>query len=139
LSFPSFDAPSTSPLISDDFILTFQAGEALNSTGLLVEITANYTVKRTGVASAASNSTKVVGLTLTKQATVGGKVAVLYRGVARAQAWGTINAGDNIASAGGGNATGTVMTDNSSKNKSIIGVCLQGASSGGTALVLLAP
>ena len=67
----------TTPLISDRYLLTFTAGEDL-SMGDIVEITADYTVKKpTGV-----NSLKVVGVCLTN-AVNGKKLTVINRGVGR--------------------------------------------------------
>jgi hypothetical protein len=130
LSFPQYDAGATGVLISDRFINTFIAGEALNSVGLAVYLSAAFTVKRcTG-----ANSMNFIGITMTKQPNVGGKVTVLCRGIARATAYGSIAAGDQITT---GVTLGTVQTDNSSKNTTIIGLALQAISSGGTGIVML--
>jgi hypothetical protein len=132
LSFPSYDAGATGVLVSDRFINTFIAGEALNSVGLAVYLSAAFTVKR----CSGANSMNFIGITMTKQPTVGGKVTVLCRGFARATAWGPVSAGDQLTTGPAG-IPGTVQTDNSSKNTTIIGLALQAISSGGTGLVML--
>jgi len=107
----------TSPLISDRYIMTFTAGEALY-VGDIVELTADYTVKKpTGV-----NSIKVVGVCLTNAAN-GAKVTVVNRGLCHVKTLGTVNAGDQLVASGG-----TAITDNTSKNTSVIGVAVKAAS-----------
>ena len=132
MSFPQFDAGATGVLISDRFINTFLAGEALNSVGLAVYLSGPFTVKRCN----AANQTTFIGITITKQATVGQPVTVLCRGMARATAWGSISAGDELTTGPAGNP-GSVQTDNSSKNITIIGIALQAISSGGTGIIML--
>jgi hypothetical protein len=131
MSFPIYDG--TSPLVSDRFIMTFIAGEDLLTPGTLVELTSAFTVKR----PTAANSLKVVGLTLTA-AKSGSKVSVVCRGFCRATAYGNIAAGDQIGNASGStSAYGKIISDNTSKNTTIIGMALQAISSGATGLVLL--
>jgi hypothetical protein len=118
----------TTPLVSDRYIVTVTAGEDLTSTGLLVEITADWTVKKT----TAANSLKVLGLTFTT-ALNGKKVGVVCRGICRATASGTISAGDQLTSA----AAGKVAIDNTSKNASIIGQAISSATDGQTVYLVL--
>jgi len=116
MSAPTFEG--TAPLISDRFIMTFTAGEAL-SVGDIVELTGDYTVKKpTGV-----NSIKVVGVCLTNAAN-GAKVTVVNRGFCHVKTLGTVNAGDQLVASGG-----SAIADNSSKNTSVIGVAVKTASS----------
>jgi hypothetical protein len=106
----------TTPLISDRYLLTFTAGEDL-SMGDIVEITADYTVKKpTGV-----NSLKVVGVCLTN-AVNGKKLTVINRGVGRIKTLGTVNAGDQLCTSGG-----TAIVDNTSKNTSIFAMAIKAA------------
>jgi hypothetical protein len=106
----------TTPLISDRYIMTFTAGEAL-SIGDIVEITADYTVKKpTG-----ANSLKIVGICLGNAAN-GAKVTVINRGVCRVKTLGTVNFGDQLSASGG-----TAIADNASKNTSIIGIAIKAA------------
>jgi hypothetical protein len=124
MSAPIFEG--TTPLISDRYIITLTAGEDL-PVGVVVEITADWTVKKTTSATASS---KVMGITLTS-AKNGGKVSVIARGLARATAYGSISAGDQIASAPAG-AVQTYAT----KDTCAIGNALAAATSGGTAYVV---
>ena len=119
----------TGPLVSDRFINTFIAGEDL-ALGVLVEFTADFTVKKT----VAVNSKKVVGLTYTA-AVNGAKVSVVCRGLCRAKAYGAITAGDQLCS--GPTAPGTVKSDTATLNTTIIGTAAQGIASGATGLILL--
>jgi hypothetical protein len=137
MSFPQFDASgATGALVSDRFINTFQAGEVLDQTvggpGLLVYLSSAWTVKRTN----AANIKNIIGITMTKQSTVGGKITVLTRGLTRATGFGSISAGDQLTS-GPASHPGTVQADNSSLNTTIIGVALQAISSGGTGIIML--
>jgi len=115
---------------------TFQAGEVLDQTvggpGLAVYLSAAFTVKRVN----AKNMTTFVGITMTKQSTVGGKITVLCRGMTRALAFGSIAAGDQLTT-GPASHPGSVQTDNSSLNTTIIGMALQAISSGATGIILL--
>jgi hypothetical protein len=120
----------TTPLVSDRYIITLTAGEDL-AVGVVVELTADWTVKK----PTAVNSLKNVGITLTS-AKSGGKVTVVCRGICRATAYGNIAVGDQVTNAPA-NAPGSVTTDNSNKNTSILGQALAAASSGGTAYILL--
>jgi hypothetical protein len=115
----------TTPLISDRYILTFIAGEAI-SVGDILELTADLTVKK----PTTNKSTKIVGIALTAAAN-GAKVSVICRGLIRTKAYGTITAGDGVSVYAGGLS---VQTD-ASFTQSIIGIAVQGASSGGTALI----
>jgi hypothetical protein len=126
MSTPIFEG--TNPLVSDRYIITLTAGEDL-AMGVLVELTADWTVKKPTVA----NSTKVVGITFTS-AKNGQKVSVACRGVVRALADGAIAVGDQLTSSA---LPGYVKTDNTTKNTSIIGQAAAAATSGGTAYVLL--
>jgi hypothetical protein len=135
MSTPIFE--STSPLINDRFINNYLAGEAL-SPGSLVEMTADWTVKKVRT----QNSLKVVGITLTA-AVAGRMVSVVGRGQCRVIVWGTtLVYGDQFGSGGAGDTAGTVsagtaIQDNTNKNTSILGNIVQGAISGGTAIVNL--
>jgi hypothetical protein len=114
MSAPTYEG--TTPLISDRYLLTFTAGEALN-VGDIVEITADYTVQKpTG-----KNSLKVVGVCLASAAS-GKKVTVVNRGVCRLNTLGTVNAGDQLCASGG-----TAIQDNSNKNTTILGVAIKAA------------
>lgn len=123
----------TSPLIADRYIVTMIAGEDL-AMGLLVELTAAWTVKR----PTAINSLKVVGITMTS-AVNGGKVSVVCRGLCRATAYGAIAAGDQLTSAQAGSEVnkGRVQTDNTSKNTSVVGHAVEAIASGATGVILL--
>jgi predicted RecA/RadA family phage recombinase len=108
----------TTPLISDRYIIPLTAGEDL-SVGDIVEITADYTVKKpTGV-----NSLKFAGICLTNAAN-GKKVTVINRGVCRVKTLGTVNAGDQLCASGG-----TAIADNSHKDTTIIGMAIKAAAS----------
>jgi hypothetical protein len=131
MSYPSTPLEGTTPLISDRYIITCQAGAAI-TMGQLLYVYTDGTVKPT----AAANVKNIIGFALTNQPTVGGKVSVVNRGICRGTAYGTITAGDQITSASGGSG-GLIQTDNSSLNTTIIGIALQGASSGGTATILM--
>jgi hypothetical protein len=126
MSTPTFEG--TNPLVSDRYIITLTAGEDL-AMGVLVELTADWTVKK----PTAANSTKVVGITFTS-AKNGQKVSVACRGIVRALADGNIAVGDQLTSSA---LPGYVKTDNTTKNTSIIGQAAAAAASGGTAYVLL--
>jgi hypothetical protein len=117
----------TTPLISDRYIITMTAGEAL-SMGNLVELSAAWTVKKT----TAVNSLKVVGICLTN-AVNGAKVTVVCRGICRAVANLAITWGDQLTSS----SAGMVKTDNSSKNTTIIGMAVESIASGGTGVIFL--
>ena len=106
----------TSPHISDRYIITMTAGEDL-SVGDIVEITADYTVKK----PTSTNSLKIAGICLTNAAN-GKKVSIINRGVCRIKTFGTVNAGDQLAVSGG-----TAITDNTNKNTSIIGIAIKAA------------
>lgn len=118
----------TTPLIADRYINTYIAGEDLLTVGMLVEITADNTVKKPTLA----NSKKIAGVTLTKAAS-GAKISVVSRGIVRVVPNASISAGDQVAAY----SAGTAVTDNSSKDTSIIGVCTQGGTSAGTAIIEL--
>jgi hypothetical protein len=75
---------------------------------------------------------KVRGVTLTK-ASNGQRVSVISRGLVRVLAYGTLNVGDQV----GSQNYGSVVTDNANKNTTIFGQVVQGASSGGTAVIAL--
>lgn len=119
----------TTPLIADRFVNTFIAGEDLLTVGVLVEITGDNTVKK----CTTQNSTKIGGVTLTT-AKNGQKISVVARGICRVVPYTSLSAGDQFGSAASG---GTAIQDNSSKNATILGVCIQGGNSAGTAIVAL--
>jgi len=125
MSAPYFEG--TTPLVSDRYIVSFIAGGSI-SVGDLVEMSSDWTVVKTS----AANSLKVVGVALTN-ASAGQRVSVVCRGLVRAKASGTINAGDQVASSA---TAGAVGADNTSKNSSIIGVAVT-AASGGYVYILL--
>jgi hypothetical protein len=131
--FPQWEASAaTGALIADRFINTYIAGEDLTGgPGLAVYLSAAFTVKRVN----AANMTTFIGITMTKAAS-GAKVTVLSRGLTRATGFGSISAGDQLTT-GPANHVGTVQTDNSSKNTTIIGMALQAISSGGTGIIML--
>jgi hypothetical protein len=128
MSAPTYEG--TTPLISDRYIITMIAGEDL-AIGDLVELTSAWTVKK----PTAANSLKIVGLCLTK-ASNGSKVSVVARGVCRAKAYGAIAAGDQLTSAPA-NAPGSIYTDNTSKNTSVLGTAVEAIASGATGVILL--
>ena len=141
MSTPIFDG--TSPLVSDRYIITAIAGEDL-TIGQVVEITADWTVKK----PTTNPSTKRMGLCLTTAKT-GKSISIICRGLTRATAYGAITAGDKVASAPDGKITtltnvtaddvatsaGTATAINNLKAS--MGTCFVGASSGGTAYILL--
>jgi hypothetical protein len=131
VGFPTLEASAGAALVSDSFVITMIAGEDL-SPGYLVEITGDFTVKKCQT----QNSTKVKGITLTG-AKNGSPVSIVCRGLVRAIAWGSIAAGDQIGSASGGTSAGDIISDNSSKNTTILGQALQAIASGGIGLVAL--
>jgi hypothetical protein len=118
----------TTPLISDRYIITMTAGEAL-SMGQLVELTAAWTVKK----PTAVNSLKIVGICLTNAAN-GAKVTIVSRGICRGIANFAITWGDQLTNAASG---GMVKTDNSSKNTTVIGMAVESIASGGTGVIFL--
>lgn len=124
----SLPLEGTTPLISDRFINTYIAGEDLLTIGYLVEITADNTVKKSTMSM---NSTKVVGITLTV-AKSGQKVSVVSRGICRVIPYSSLSAGDQFCG-----SAGTAVQDNNSKNTTVLGLCTQGGTSAGTAIVNL--
>ncbi len=129
--FPNLEASAGASLVSDTFVITMLAGEDLVA-GYLVEITADFTVKKCQT----QNSTKVKGITLTN-AKNGSPVSIACRGLVRATAWGSIAAGDQVGSASGGTSAGLIISDNASKNTTILGQALQAIPSGGVGIVAL--
>lgn len=127
MSTPFFEG--TTPLISDRFIITMIAGEAL-SVGQLVELTAAWTVKK----PTAINSLKIVGICLTNAAS-GAKVTIVSRGICRAIANKAIAAGDQITNSGA--VPGSIITDNASKNTTVLGLAVEAIASGGTGTIFL--
>ena len=133
----------TTPLISDRYIITATAGEDI-TMGQVVEISADWTVAK----PASNPSAKYVGIALTT-ASSGKKVSIVCRGLARAKAYGTITAGDQVGSGPGGTvetiatvtaedcntSAGTAAAINSAR--SVLGVAIAGAASGGTAYILV--
>ena len=145
MSLPTFEG--TSPLISDRYITNEIAGAAI-TMGQLVYISANGTVKPTADAPLMSNR---YGLAMTTAA-INKQVSVLWRGRARAVAYGTINAGDMVGPASGGTAAGLIQTIAPpgltisagtalvyylNQILSVIGSCEIGAASGGSAIILM--
>ncbi|MGB8780556.1 MAG: hypothetical protein WCD81_07905 [Candidatus Bathyarchaeia archaeon] len=124
----SWPLEGTTPLIADRFIETYIAAVSLQTIGLFVELTADNTVNVT----TGPNSKKVVGVTLTK-ALAGQKISVVSRGKVRVVPYATLTYGDQVCATSGG----TALTDNSSLNTTILGICSQGGNSAGTAIVEL--
>jgi hypothetical protein len=120
---------SSGPLIADRFINDYIAGEDLLTPGVIVEITADWTVKK----CTTQNSTKVAGITLTA-AKNGKRVTVVGRGLCRVIPYSTLSAGDQFGSAASG---GTAIQDNASKNTSILGNVVVGGTSAGTGFAVV--
>jgi hypothetical protein len=141
MSLPTFEG--TTPLISDRFIIPEIAGEDL-TIGQVVEVTADGTVRK----PTTNPSLKRCGICMTT-AKSGKEISVLWRGRARATAYGTITAGDIIVSGPGGTiqtqAAATATDCNTSagtatsinQNRVSMGSCEIGAASGGSAIILL--
>jgi hypothetical protein len=141
MSTDTFEA--TSPHISDRYITREIAGEAL-TMGQVVEITADQTVKK----PTTNPSLKHCGICMTTAA-INKSISVLWRGRARATAYGTITAGDFVASAVGGliqtQAAATAVDCNTSagtalsinQNRAKLGFCEIGAASGGSAIIFI--
>jgi hypothetical protein len=141
MSADTFEA--TSPHISDRYITREIAGEAL-TMGQVVEITADQTVKKPTTVP----GLKKCGICMTTAAS-GKSVSVLWRGRARATAYGTITAGDFVTPAAGGlvqaQAAATATDCNTSagtatsinQNRALLGFCEIGAASGGTAIIFI--
>lgn len=141
MSAPVFEG--TTPHVSDRYITTEIAGEDI-TIGQVVEITADWTVKK----PTTNPSLKKCGISLTS-ALSGKAVSVLWRGLARAKAYGTISAGDYVGSGPLGTiqtipgvtaadcntSAGTASAINQSRAG--IGWANAGATSGGTAYVLV--
>jgi hypothetical protein len=141
MSTDTFEA--TSPHISDRYITREIAGEDL-TMGQVVEHSADQTVKK----PATNPSLKHCGICMTT-ALSGKSISVLWRGRARAKAYGTITAGDSIVSGPGGTiatqavatatdcntSAGTALSIN--QNRSLMGFCDIGAVSGGSAIIFL--
>jgi len=122
----------TTPLIADTLVNTYIAGEDILTIGNIVELSADWTVRR----AVTQNSLKVVGINLTT-AKNGSKISIVGRGICRVIPYTSLSAGDQFGSAGGGGgaSAGTALQDNTSKNATILGVCIQGGNSAGTAIV----
>lgn len=141
MSLPTFEG--TTPLISDRYITPEIAGEDL-TMGMVVEISADGTVKK----PTTNPSLKRCGICMTT-AKSGKEISVLWRGRARATAYGTISAGDFVVSAPGGliatQAAATATDCNTSagtatsinQNRAKLGWCEIGAVSGGTAIIFI--
>jgi hypothetical protein len=121
----------TTPLISDRFLNTYTAGAAITLGQALYLNTSDGKVYPT----TGPNQMTFVGLALTAQPTAGKNITVVGRGVLRYTAWGTVNPGDQLTSG----KNGTLQTDNTSKNTTVVGIALGNAavSSGGTGLALI--
>jgi hypothetical protein len=141
LSTPTFEG--TSPHIQDRYIIPMIAGEDL-TMGQVVEITADNTVKK----PTTNPSLKRCGVCMTT-AKSGKEISVLWRGRARATAYGTITAGDFVVSGPAGTiqtqaaatstdcntSAGTATSIN--QNRAKLGFCEIGAASGGSAIILI--
>lgn len=133
----------TSPHISDRYVTREIAGEAL-TMGQLVEITADQTVKK----PTTNPSLKKCGICITSAA-INKSVSVLWRGRARATAYGTLTAGDCVVSGPGGTvqtqAAATATDCNTSagtatsinQNRAHLGWCEIGAASGASAVIFI--
>ena len=136
----------TSPHISDRYITREIAGAAI-TMGQLVQQSANQTV----VPSPNAPTTARCGIAITSAA-INKAVSVLWRGRARATAYGTINAGDWVGPASGSSAIGCVQTVAApsltisagtalvsylAQLMNIFASCEIGASSGGSAVILI--
>jgi hypothetical protein len=134
MSYPSEPLEGTTPLISDRFILTFQAGAAITMGQALYLNASDGQVYPTN----AANQLTFVGIALTSQSTIGKKVSVVCRGLARFIAYGTPAVADQLTTGGPGYPQGSLMTDNTSKNTTVVGLCtVAPGSSGGTGVVML--
>jgi hypothetical protein len=145
MSLPTFEG--TSPHISDRYITSEIAGAAI-TMGQLVYISANGTVLPTPNVAVYGGR---YGLAMTT-APSGKEVSVLWRGRARATAYGTINAGDMVGPASGGSAVGLIQTIPQpsltvsagtalvtylAQMLSEFATCEIGAPSGGSAIILM--
>jgi glutamate synthase domain-containing protein 3 len=120
----------TSPLVSDRYIITLAVASSVTVTaGQVVEISTDWTVD----VPSAANSLKVIGIALTG-GTAGQFISVVCRGICRAISGGAMNAGDQVTNGATG---GQVITDNSSKNTSIMGIALSTVSSSGQTVYVL--
>ena len=120
----------TSPLVSDRYIITLAVASGVTvTTGQVVEISADWTVD----VPSAANSLKVIGIALTS-GTAGQFISIVCRGICRAISGGAMNAGDQVTNGATG---GQVITDNSSKNTSIMGIALSTVSSSGQTVYVL--
>jgi hypothetical protein len=119
-----------SPLVSDRYIITLTVATGVTITmGQVVEINSDWTVD----VPSAANSLKVVGIALTG-GSAGQPISVVCRGVCRATSGGAINSGDQITN---GASSGQVITDNASKNTSVIGIALSTVSAAGQTVYVL--
>jgi hypothetical protein len=120
----------TSPLVSDRYIITLAVASGVTVTmGQVVEINTDWTVD----VPSSANSTKVIGIALTG-GTAGQFISIVSRGICRATSGGAINAGDQITNGASG---GQVITDNTSKNTTIMGIALSTVSSSGQTVYVL--
>lgn len=120
----------TSPLVSDRYIISLTVGgSGLTITpGQVVEISTDWTVD----IPAAANSKKVVGVALTGGVT-GQIISIVCRGIVRCTSGGAINAGDQVTNS----TNGTVITDNTDENTTIIGKALSTVSGSGMTVYIL--
>jgi hypothetical protein len=133
----------TSPHISDRYITTEKAGEAL-TMGEVVTISDDYTV----IKPTTNPSLTKCGICMTSAA-IGKKVSILWRGRARATAYGAITAGDFVTSAPAGKiatlvpVTATICNTSAgtanaiNENRAALGFCEIGAASGGSAIIMV--
>jgi hypothetical protein len=137
MSTPYANLEGVTPLISDRFINTFVAGSAITMGQLLYLNGTDFTVAPT---VGTANVTTVVGIALATRAS-GKTVPVVTMGLVRAKAYGSISAGDQVASASGGTAgVGLIQSDTggaAKKDTSVIGLAIQAISSGATGIILL--
>jgi hypothetical protein len=141
MSAPVFEG--TTPLVSDRYVTQEIAGEDL-TIGQVVEITADWTVKKP------TTNPSLTRCGICQISALNGKaISVLWRGLARAKAYGTITAGDAVGSGPGGTiqtvpaptatdcntSAGTAAAITKARN--VMGWANAGAASGGSAYILL--
>jgi len=146
MSLPTFEG--TSPHISDRYITNEIAGVAI-TMGQLVYISADGTVLPTPNAPAVYCGRYGIAMTT---AAINKQVSVLWRGRARATAYGTITAGDMVGPASAGTgvgliqtivkpgltvSAGTALVTYLAQMLSVIGSCEIGAASGGSAIIFM--
>jgi hypothetical protein len=126
LSAPFFEG--TTPLIADRYILRFIAGAAI-TVGQVVELTAAWTVSPT---ASTTGSYKFMGVALTNASAAGKSVTVICRGLVRATCYGSVSAGDQIATG----PNGTLQTYTTHDTAAVANAVTAGTS-GGTAYFII--